>query len=121
MTIDKLLVAIFSVFGIGFTYWFFLLKREGAMVSVSDTVDIIVKGGYTPNAISIKKGKKTALNFIRQDSSSCLEEVLIPDFKIRQYLPLNKTTTIQITPKKSGIFEISCGMGMFHGKIIVKD
>jgi hypothetical protein len=44
MSIDKFLAAIFSVAGIIFTYWFFLMKKEDAIV-VSDSVDIVVEGG----------------------------------------------------------------------------
>lgn len=121
MTIDKFFVALFSIAGAAFTYWFFLMKKDGEVIIVgSDSIDITVEGGYTPEIISISKGKTTTLNFFRKDPSSCLEEVVIPDFKIRKYLPLNETTSIPITPKKEGTFEISCGMNMFHGKIIVK-
>ena len=120
MTIDKLLVTVFSILGMAFTYWFFLMKKEEEAVEVkTNSVDITVEGGYSPNVISIPKGRTTSINFIRSDPSVCLEEVVLPDFKIRKYLPLNKTTPIQVTPKKSGTFEISCGMNMFHGKIIV--
>ena len=121
MSPDKFIVAILSLFGIFFTYWFFLMRKDDETVVInSNNVDIMVDGGYSPNVISIPKGKKTTLNFFRKDPSSCLEEVVLSDFKIRKYLQLNKTTQIQITPKKSGTFEISCGMNMFHGKIIVK-
>jgi len=120
MTLDKLLVTLFSICGIAFTYWFFLMKKDDAVVIVdSNSIDIKVEGGYSPNVISIPKDKTTTLNFIRRDPSSCLEEVVIPDFRIRRYLPLNQTTPIEILPKKSGVFEIACGMNMFHGKIKV--
>ncbi|HUQ84874.1 MAG TPA: cupredoxin domain-containing protein [Candidatus Limnocylindrales bacterium] len=120
MEIDKLIVAIFSIGGIIFTYWFFLMKKEEEAVVVSNnSVEIIVKGGYSPTVISIPKGKSTTLNFIRRDPSSCLEEVVLSDFKIKKYLPLNKTIPITITPKEIGEFDYACGMNMFHGKIIV--
>ncbi len=119
MSLDKILVAIFSLTGIAFTYWFFLMKNEKE-VAVSDSVDITVEGGYNPEVISIPFGKTTKLNFIRKDSNSCLEEVVLGDFKIRKYLPLNQKITIELTPEKKGEFGYSCGMGMFHGKIIVK-
>jgi plastocyanin domain-containing protein len=120
MDIDKILVGIFSLAGMAFTYWFFLMKKDDKAVIVkSNSVDVKVEGGYSPNIISIPKDKTTTLNFTRRDPSPCLEEVILPDFKLRKYLPLNKTTPIKVTPKKSGTFEISCGMNMFHGKIIV--
>lgn len=118
---DKLLVAIFSISGIVLTYWFFLMKKdEEAVVVKTNEVDITVEGGYSPSVIAIPKNKQTTINFFRKDPSSCLEEVILPDFKIKTYLPLNKTTSVKITPNKSGVFEISCGMNMFHGKIIVQ-
>ena len=119
MEIDKIIVTILSIAGIGFTYWFFLMKKD-EVVSVTDSVDILVEGGYNPSSISIPKGKTTKINFTRRDPSSCLEEVVLSDFKIKKYLPLNKTVTVEITPKESGTYNFSCGMNMFHGKIIVE-
>jgi len=116
---DKIIVTLVGIIGIAFTYWFFLMKKE-TVVAVTDSVDILVKGGYSPNTISIPKGKTTTLNFHRTDPSSCLEEVVLPDFKVRKFLPLNTNVAISVTPKESGEYEIVCGMNMFHGKIIVK-
>lgn len=121
MTIDKISVVIASIGGIIFTYWFFLMKKEGKAVGADkNSIDIIVKGGYTPEVILISRGKAATLNFIRQDSSSCLEEVVIPEFKIKKYLPIDKKVSVSIMPQKEGKYEISCGMNMFHGKIIVE-
>lgn len=120
MTIDKILVTIFSLAGIAFTYWFFLMRKEQEVTATSDSVDITVEGGYTPEVISVPKGKTTKLNFTRKDPSSCLEEVVLADFKIRKYLPLNQTVTIPVTPQREGEYQFSCGMNMFHGKVIVK-
>ena len=119
MSIDKIIVGIVSVLGVGFTFWFFLGKREKETV-VSDSVDIAVEGGFSPEIISLSKGKKTKLNFLRTDPSSCLEEVVLSDFKIRKQLPLNQKVVIELTPEKSGEFTYTCGMGMYHGKIIVR-
>ena len=120
MTVDKIIVAIFSLLGVGFTYWFFLMKKEKAISVTGSSIDILVKGGYEPSVIEISKGKTTKINFLRKDASSCLEEVVLSDFKIRKYLPLNEKVSIEITPKKTGEFPFSCGMNMFHGKIIVR-
>ncbi|MBP7832426.1 MAG: cupredoxin domain-containing protein [Candidatus Levybacteria bacterium] len=113
-----MIVGIITIIGVALTYWFFLMKKE-AVVSVSESVDIIVEGGYSPSTIQIPKGKKTKISFLRRDPSSCLEEVVLSDFKIKKYLPLNKKVTVEIVPQKTGEFNFSCGMNMFHGKIIV--
>lgn len=117
---DKLLVTLIGIAGIAFTYWFFLMKRGEEVAVTSDSVDITVEGGYQPEVISIPKGKTTKINFIRKDPSNCLEEVVLSDFKIKKYLPLNQKITIEITPQKAGEFRFTCGMNMFHGKIIVR-
>ena len=121
---DKILVTIVGILGAVFTYWYFLGKREKEVIvgqAGSPQVDIIVQGGYSPDTISIKKGRTTKLNFIRKDPSSCLEEIVLPDFKIRKVLPLNQKVTIELTPSRTGEFSFSCGMNMYHGKIRVRE
>ena len=117
---DKIIITILGAMGILATFWFFLMKREKA-VSGLGSIEITVSGGYSPEVISIPKGKTTKLNFTRKDPNSCLEEVIIGDFKIRKTLPLNEKVTIELTPQNSGEFKYSCGMNMYHGKIIVVD
>ena len=119
MSTDKMMVTVAGFVGILFIYWFFLFKKEKE-TKVSNEVDIIVDGGYSPEVIAILLGKTTKINFIRKDPTECLGEVVLGDFKIRKSLPLNQKVTIEITPKKKGEFSYSCGMGMYHGKIIVK-
>lgn len=118
MTSDKIIVSIFSLLGIVFTFWFFLMKKEYE-IKVSDSVDIKVSGGYSPEVINIPKGKTTKLNFIREEKSSCTEEVILPDFKIKKFLPYKQKVTVEITPTQIGEYTYSCGMNMVHGKIVV--
>lgn len=120
MSIDKIIVIIVGLFGIAFTYWFFLMKKEKE-VEVKDEVTIKVSGGYSPDVIAVPKGKTTKITFFRTDPTECLSDVVLSDFKIKKELPLNQKVTIKITPQKTGEFPFSCGMGMFHGKIIVKE
>ena len=63
MALDKIIVTTLGILGIAFIYWFFLMKK-GKKVEVTGSVDIIVKGGYSPEVISIPKGKTTKINFI---------------------------------------------------------
>ncbi len=119
MVFDKIIVLIAGVLGIFAVYWYFFMKKEETVIA-SDTVDIQVKGGYNPDSITVPLAKKTILRFTRTDSSSCLEEVVLSDFKVRKYLPMNRTVEITIIPQKTGTFPFTCGMGMFHGKLIVR-
>ena len=119
MQLDNIIVTIVGISAIAVIYWFFLMKKEKAVI-VGDVVDITVEGGYSPDTISITKGQKTILRFTRKDPSSCLEEVVVPEFKIRKFLPLNQIVSVELKPEKAGEYEFVCGMNMFHGKIIVK-
>lgn len=112
---------IVTIGGIGFIagiYWFFFGKKEHA-VSVDKSVTITVDGGYKPKALHLTSKKKTILVFIRKDSNPCLEELLIPDFKIKKYLPMHTPVTVTLSPTKPGIYDFHCGMNMFHGTIQV--
>ena len=96
------------------------LKSIQAQLYPKHKIEIIVAGGYTPERSEVPVGKPTVLHFFRKDPSSCLEEVVISDLKIRRPLALNERTDITITPSRVGTLPFTCGMGMFHGTIIVK-
>jgi len=114
------IVNIIGILLIAGIYWFFFMKKEAQAVVVNKNIQINVKGGYQPEHIQIEQGTPVTLEFFRTDPSSCLEEVVIPDFGVREFLPLNEKKSITITPKNPGDYTMSCGMNMFHGKITVK-
>ncbi len=115
---DKLLVTLMGIGAIGAIYWFFFGKKEEAM-EIRNSWDIIVEGGYKPATIAIPNGKKSTITFTRKDPNSCLEEVVLPEFKIKKFLPVGEPVTISLSPTKSGTYGIHCGMNMFHGRIVV--
>lgn len=116
---DKILVTIGGGVLTLFIYWFFF-GRKDEVVKAEEKVDILVDGGYKPSTIKIKKGKKITISLLRKDENSCLEEFVLPDFKIKKYLPLNEKVEIEITSDKAGTFRFHCGMNMFHGKVVVE-
>ncbi len=120
MSIDKLVVSIVGVLIIGLVYWFFFRKKEKSAVA-QGSIEIVVDGGYSPELIEVKVGAPIDLIFFRKDSSTCLDEVVIADFKIRKALPLNAKTKVTITPEKKGSYEFTCGMNMYHGVLRVTD
>jgi plastocyanin domain-containing protein len=84
-------------------------------------VKIVVRGGYSPAAIRVQAGRPVRLVFDRQDTSSCSEEIVIPDFGVRRFLPTGKPVAIELTPPKPGRYEFQCGMGMLHGALIAEE
>ena len=122
---DKVIVGIGGALAIIFVLWFFLNPRkkkaqEAKVGSNIQDIEIVVDGGYQPDTVKVKKGIPVRLNFLRKDPSSCLEEVVIPDYSIRKKLTLNEITPIEFTPQTEKEIGFECGMGMFHGKIIVE-
>lgn len=120
MAIEQVTTLLIGILAILATYWFFFGKKE-EMVEISGTsISIKVDAGYSPSTIVLKKDQPVTLNIKRLDSSDCLEEIIIPEWGVKKYLPVNKEIRINLGPKKEGEYPFHCGMNMFHGKIIVK-
>ena len=83
-------------------------------------VDIIVKGGYSPDVIEIERGRPVQLHFYYDEENSCSEELLMPDFNIRRDLPAFQTMLVELLPQQAGTFVFTCGMGMLRGSLVVK-
>lgn len=115
---DKLIVTITGILSIAGIYWFFFDTKEETG-GASTIWNITVDGGYKPGTIIIPNGKKSTITFTRKDPNSCLEDVVIPDFKINKFLPLNESVSITLSPTKPGVYGLHCGMNMFHGKVRV--
>lgn len=60
------------------------------------------------------------IDFYRDETESCSEEIVFGDFNIRKSLLAFKTTPIEFTPEKEGEYTFTCGMGMMRGKLIVE-
>ena len=117
---DKILVVSGGIGLIALIYWFFFGKKEETAVAAGGKVDVLVDGGYKPSVIKIKRGQKTTVSLLRKDPNTCLEEFILPDFKVSKFLPVGKSVSFEITPDKTGEFSFHCGMNMFHGKVIVE-
>src|SRR5690606_22235280 len=105
-------------------YFFFAEGSSGSATAAAggvQEVTVQVAGGYTPSQIRVRAGTPVRLHFDRQETSSCSEEVVFPDFGIKRFLPAFKTTDVEFTPDKTGSYEFTCGMGMLRGRLIVED
>jgi plastocyanin domain-containing protein len=125
MTWDRILVNLIGLGLIGFIVWFFwLVRTKGVRAAVTSggyqEQMVLVKGGYTPDVIVVQAGKPVRLNFVRQESASCSEMVLLPDFNKSVTLPEGETVPVEFIPKQPGEYEFACQMGMLRGKLIVE-
>ena len=124
MTADQLFVTIFGLALIALIVWFFWLKKAMGTTAVDaggrQEALIVVKGGYTPDTIVVEKGRPVRLNFRREETASCSEMVLFPDFNKSAKLPTGETVAVEFIPEKAGEYEFACQMGMLRGKLIVE-
>tara|TARA_R110002110_G_scaffold297131_1_gene511270 strand:- start:20 stop:397 length:378 start_codon:yes stop_codon:yes gene_type:complete len=125
MTPDRLFVTVLGFALIIFIVWFFWLKKsKGTRASITSSghqeAMILVKGGYTPDVVVVQHGKPVRLNFRREETASCSEMVMLPDFDKSAQLPTGETVAVEFLPNEPGEYEFACQMGMFRGKLIVE-
>jgi plastocyanin domain-containing protein len=117
-------VVVGGIAAIAFVLWYFFGEREATAATVDERgvqeIKITVKGGYSPDVIVVKQGKPVQLDFYRDETASCSEQVVFGDFGIARDLPAFKTTTIELVPEKAGEFTFTCGMNMMRGKLVVE-
>ena len=120
----EIIVLVGGIALIGLTLWYFFGKREKVSASVGESgvqeIKVTVKGGYSPDVIVVKENQPVRLNFYRDETASCSEQIVFGDFGIARDLPAFKTTPIEFTPEKAGEFNFTCGMNMMRGKLIVE-
>jgi plastocyanin domain-containing protein len=123
MDTTEITVIVGGVVLMGFVLWYFFGERERVAAATNESgvqeIEIVVKSGYSPDRIVVRKGVPVRLNFYRDETESCSEEVVFGDFRIARHLPPFQTTSIEFTPDKAGEFTFTCGMNMMRGKLIV--
>jgi Cu+-exporting ATPase len=125
-TADRIAAVVAGVAMLIFLRAFFFGRRESRTARPStagiagDEVSITVAGGYDPGVVIARPGVPLTLVFDRRESNPCTDEIVIPDFGIRQALPAFAETRVRIVPTTEGEFPFSCGMNMLHGTIRVE-
>jgi plastocyanin domain-containing protein len=122
---DQILVTIAGLLAIAGVAWFFWGPRRPGITATTtpsgrQEATILVKGAYTPDTIVVEHGKPVRLNFLRQETAACSEEVVFPDFHRRAQLPEGELVPVDFVPDQAGEYEFTCGMGMLRGKVVAK-
>jgi plastocyanin domain-containing protein len=137
MTTTDWLVMIAGAATAAWVNWYFFLAERRSVGAVAlaaspaagsaasssgseQSATITVHGGYEPSTIRVRAGDPVRLTFDRQETSSCSEEIVFPDFGIRKFLPAYQRTTLVVTPPKPGTYEFTCGMSMLHGRLVAE-
>ena len=125
MSLAQILVLLAGIAAIAWVNWyFFLAGREAAVATagaggIQEAV-IVVEGGYSPAVVTVERDRPVRLVFDRRETSSCSEEIVIPDFGIRRFLPPHQRTVVDLPASGPGTHELTCGMSMLHGRLVVE-
>lgn len=124
MTADKAAVLITGIAGAGLVNWWFFGSRPKARAGTAangvQEFTVVVDGGYSPAALLAQPGTPLRLVFDRRDTSGCSEEIVLPAFGIRRFLPSGTRTAIDLPAPEAGKYEFTCGMGMLRGTLTVE-
>jgi|GEM_PF-1763291 YHS domain-containing protein len=80
----------------------------------------IANGVYSPNALSLVAGKPVELTFVGGKGVGCGDVIVLPDLNIKKTLDRSGKAVVRFTPTKAGTLKLTCGMGHYSGKIVVR-
>lgn len=125
MTIAQILVTLGGLALIPLILWYFFWSERKSGRAIAATggmqeIQVQVKGGYDPDVLIVEAGRPVRIDFHRNETADCSEEVVFGDFGIRRKLPAFQTTSVEFTPEAPGEYEFTCGMAMMRGKLVVE-
>lgn len=80
-------------------------------------VEVIVNGGYHPDAIIARAGIPLRLVFLRNDRDACTERVVFSAPRIDRRIAPTGRTTVDLPAQPPGEIRFTCGMGRYRGRI----
>jgi len=101
--------------------WWFLYSKPRSVEAKDGVVVIKVQNGvYEPSIITVKQGRDIHLRFVRYDASPCSQIVVFDKLNMGIELPMKKPVNLLIKAPNKGVYEFSCQMQMYRGKLIVE-
>ena len=79
--------------------------------------------GFDPPTFQLAAGgpgSHATVSFVRTVEDTCATEVVFPDLKIDQKLPLNEVVKVELPTDAPKTLAFQCGMGMYKGRVVVK-
>src|SRR5436189_1684397 len=95
-------------------------RAKRKLPTVQNVTVALTEKGYEPTNLKLRRGIPAQVTFIRKVSATCGTQIVIPDYNIKRALPLNEPVLVEFTPKKTGTFAFTCGMGMLPGSLVVR-
>lgn len=95
-------------------------RTKRKLPAVQKLTVALTEKGYEPTNLKLRRGVPAQITFIRKVSATCGTQIVVADYNIKRALPLNEPVLVEFTPKKTGTFAFTCGMGMLRGSLIVR-
>jgi sulfite exporter TauE/SafE len=96
---------------------------QGMMIKEEDGIQkVLIKikaNGYEPNEFTVKMGIPVELTLETSDVYSCASAFTFKKYQIFKQLKPTDQQTVTFTPTEKGIFQFSCSMGMYGGRMRV--
>ncbi len=113
----------FTLGNVGSSVWCLVsyCGSSGIQGGVVDEATIAIdNSGYSPNALTVKRGSNITLHLNNIGGQGCTQAFTIPSLGIQKIVPLGQSTTVTFTaPTKPGSIAFMCSMGMYPGRIEV--
>jgi plastocyanin domain-containing protein len=78
--------------------------------------------GFSPPSLKLTPGgpgSHAGVTFLRTSDKTCATEVVFPDLKIEQKLPMNQVVSVEVPTDAERTLTFQCGMGMYKGALVV--
>jgi YHS domain-containing protein len=80
---------------------------------------VVVNGGYSPAAVTVKAGRPVELTFVNREKAGCGDVVKFPNLGVKRTLKPGEKTVVTFMPRQAGAIPFTCGMNMYRGRVIV--
>lgn len=120
-----MIALLLGVAAVAWVNWYFFFSTGRSAVadatgSGPQEIKIAVHGGYDPSVVHVRAGQPVRFRFDRQETSSCSEEIVFPDFGVRKFLPAFQETIVELSAPAPGKYEFTCGMSMLRGTMVAE-
>jgi plastocyanin domain-containing protein len=88
--------------------------------SVSEVHVAVTDNGFEPEFVTVEKGRPATLVITRKVEATCATEAVFAGTGAKFPLPLNQDVRIPIVTANAETLRYACGMGMYHGAVVVK-
>lgn len=96
------------------------LTRHPMPRAADGAIRIDVRGGYDPEVVVARAGRRLRMTFSRHESWPCSDRVVFPDLGLAADLPQHRDVVVELLPEEPGEYDFTCGMGMLRGRLIIE-